>query len=789
MTLTSLFILLAFIFIGIPVMIIVGIVALVKYEKSHKRPNQYTVYGPPYIPPKKPREKLPASSIMLIIGTIFIMLSAVAFVCANWLKMESIGRVFTIAGASVIAFVISAVMKVVAKLDRTSSAFYMIGTLVGLVSFGTAGYYELFGEWFSFNGLGYGMFLAIMAGIASVSAFAGYNFYKHNSFNYCGFAFVAIGLAYLCLQICISLEADTDMYCLLIAIVQLIITAVVHIYKPQKGTIYEKSARIMADITAVFYQVIALTYVVFTTFEPTWFTFGILVILLAQLILYGILKNQRWMFIFADIAGIYTALIISGCIDNEGNEPLAMFVFGIFTLAIYLVNLAISENLTSAKIISLVGLVIGAIVCLNADSRDLFFLNLLIPASVVAINVYYCMHKSRDIQFFAGIALPIMPLCMAYVTYDTFHNGRNSDELTTLVYGGLALLYILISAFFIYLPDFAFDFYTRHTTKAHTAEYACMIAGCFSLFAISSYSELFLISVLLCIAHFAVSYSMRCNVTAIGSVIAFIILVKNILEKFIENENIQSYIVFGVFAILILVSRFVFPNAVAYQENGRTKIDVALLSCWITLIDIPGDYNVTRFLTMISIAIFITGFVKKNTNKNATAVLLSISALIGAFALVERPFLDFDSYVITSKINLAIFVLLGASYRFIWRNHGEFARTISTVVFVLSFSGLIFDGIVNEFMANRIFVLAVTAGILVFSFYAKSKTWFTASSIALVILTVLLTARYISTAGWWIYLLAVGVVFIVIATINEACKKKGETMKETVTKTFEDWTW
>ena len=128
-------------------------------------------------------------------------------------------------------------------------------------------------------------------------------------------------------------------------------------------------------------------------------------------------------------------------------------------------------------------------------------------------------------------------------------------------------------------------------------------------------------------------------------------------------------------------------------------------------------------------------------------------------------------------------------YKFIWREQKDVSKVISTIVFILSFAGLIIDGLVHPEMGNRIFVLAVTAAILILSFYAKSKTWFIASSVALVFLTIVLTAKYFKSAGWWVYLLAVGVIFIVISAINEACKKKGESMKETVTKTFSDWTW
>lgn len=796
MTMSILYMLLFFIFIGIPALIIIGIVALVKHEKkkSEQRWKKQQIWldpnmcGPVYRPNytlKKPEHKLSASTVMLLIGTIFIMLSAITFVAANWLGMEPVGRVFTLAGAAVLAFAISGVLKAVVHLDKTSSAFYMIGTLVGIVSFGTAGYYEMFGEWFSFSGMGNCTFLAVTALLASVSAFAGYNLYKHESFHYTAFSFISLAILFLCGQLAYQYEE----YAIAVAIAQLIITAVLHIFKPQKNTIYDKPARVIGDITAIIYQLMAMCYVISSTFKPTWYTFAILVILLGQLFLYGFLKNKKWLFIWADIAAIYASIVVSVVCETEANEPVSMLVFGLLTLGIYVFNRFISENPGTAKAVSFVGLIIGAIVCLNANTEYLYGLNLLVPAAVVVLSIYYCLHKSKDIQFIAGIALPLMPWCIAYSIYDSYWTGGNSGELGVLVYGGLALVYIIIAAFFIYLPSISIDFYSKHLIKAHTAEYSAMAAAIIALFTVVDYSEFYFITIALCILHFIISCSMRCNITAAGSVIALIAVVRNILGECVDSEFEAVLILYGLFAVLIILSRVVFPKAVISKENGRTKIDILLPASMIAIWGTAFVDDMSYFLFKIAIAVFIASFVKKNTGKNAAAVLLSVSAFIASCAFIFRPFFMTDSSVISSKVNLAIMVLLGISYRFIWRNHGGTAKIVSTVVFILAFAGLIFDGIIHDSMGNRIFVLAVTAAILIFSFYAKSKTWFTASSIALVILTIMLTGKYFEFAGWWVYLLAVGVIFIAIAAVNEACKKKGESMKETVSKTFSDWTW
>jgi hypothetical protein len=282
---------------------------------------------------------------------------------------------------------------------------------------------------------------------------------------------------------------------------------------------------------------------------------------------------------------------------------------------------------------------------------------------------------------------------------------------------------------------------------------------------------------------------MKCNITAAGSVIALVVTLKEIIGENIVSDRISDYLMFGLFAVLVIASRVIFPESLICKKNDRINIDVLLPVSVIALFGISGIDNVTSFLIYIAIAVFVAAFIKKNTNKNAAAVILSVSAFFVAFAFITRQFFVFDSSLVSSKINLGIILLLGVVYRFIWRNHKDASRIISTIMFILAFAGLIVDGIGHDNMFNRIFVLAVTAAVLIFSFYAKSKTWFSVSSIALLILTILLTAKYFTSAGWWVYLLAVGVIFIAIAAANEASRKKGESIKATVTKTFSDWTW
>lgn len=781
--------LIAGIILFIPAVITVIVIACVKADNKKRREMQGYYVNGEFIPPKlpelkPPREKvsLSASAIMLLIGTAFIVLAAITFVAANWVDMSPAGRVFALLAESALGFGISVLLKKVIGLNRTSMAFYMIGSIIAVISLITAGYYELLGSWLAVGGDGAALLYGVSAIVVAAASFVAYPIYNSKAFNYIGTSFVSLAIVFFCIQ-------PTDYYkefAVVIAMAQLIITAIIHFMKLHKDTEMERPIELIGDISAVVYQFMAGVYVFATTFEPTVYTFAVLAVLLVQLLVYGIFKNQKWMFIFFNLIGIYTGFIVTGLVEDTIGESYAMLLFGAVTALFYIVNRIIPNNLSSCHAITLIGAIFGSIVSLVAGNDEYFGLNLIVPAITSLGIISYGLNKDNSVQTASGIISPILPFFMALFMND---NLSKSDETKTAVFGVLVFVYIAVAAFFIFMPKISFELHAKHPVRSQAAIYTNMICAVAVLFNISGYSQLFMIPIILCILHFAVSYAMTCNITAVGSVASLIHLANSVLKEYADYGDARLYIMFMLFVVLIVISRIIFPDGFTVKTENKTRIDVILLSSWTAIIPMLTGNKISMFLFLISIAVFIAGFIKRNTEKENACVILSFSSALACLAFMTRPFLTPDSSMIASKVNIAIFALLGVAYRLIWKNHPNGSKIASTVIFIISFASLIIDGMVFDSVANKIFVLAVTAGVLVFSFFVKSKTWFVASSIALVIMTIFSTIRYFNSAGWWLYLLIVGAVFIAIASVNEVCKKNGETMKSTVAKKFSDWTW
>ena len=118
--------------------------------------------------PEKHREPLSSSTVMLLIGTALVVLSRIAFGAANWLNTSPLGRVAIIMTASVVSFLISLLFGKGVKLKGTSIAFYIVGSLMIPVAMTVAGYYDLFGRWFSV--FGGGRYLLFALGFAMTAA-------------------------------------------------------------------------------------------------------------------------------------------------------------------------------------------------------------------------------------------------------------------------------------------------------------------------------------------------------------------------------------------------------------------------------------------------------------------------------------------------------------------------------------------------------------------------------------------------------------------------------------------
>lgn len=734
------------IILAVPIATVVMIVKHIKKKKEN------------YVKPE--REKLSPSAILFIIGTFFVMFSGVAFGVAGWVKTTPTGRVGIMLLAVFVSFGIGILFNRFLKLDGTSSTFFAIGNFMLGISTVTAGHYGLIGSWLSAEGGGSAMVFAISVMLMAVSSYIEYRMLKKPVFLYFCFLSLSACIVFLSAQV----AGDYDSFALLMITFQAVMTACLYFF----GFRENKPLRVSMIISCWFFASIAFLKVTDSYFSPDTVTYFIMSAITLQLIVYGILFNKPSLKALQSVSSLLLIMMI--IFDIKEHETI---VFSLSTLALYVANRFIPQIKNKfSEILTFIFAVTGSCVVLSEQETAM----IVVPVAMSVLIMLYAFSEKKSTQVFFGLVSPVLPFFTA--TYFNSVIFENYSAHMCFILCSVALS--VITALIIFLPVYAFGLYAKFPRKTDTILYANMIGSAIiicGVFMQSSYTFL----LFACAVHFAVSFSMKNNFTAFASSFFGLATLCEIIAEHSDNEICFEFIIF---VLIMIVSRVFFKDSIYIRTEKHFRIDCLMFSAVAFFIYII-DYS--EFLCMVAFALFVANFVRKKTSTEKSGVILSISAFIMTLAFFNRPFLVSDSDMINSKVNLAVVALMGIAYRYIWKNHPKASEISSQVIFMLDFSGLIFDALYFHTLSNTVFVLAVTAVVLVISFITKSKKWFATSSVALVIITVYSMKKYFMSLDWWAYLFIAGLALIAVASLNEYCKKSGKSIKTKISEVFSDW--
>ncbi len=738
---------------------------------------------------RKERKKLNSSAVLLLIGTAFVILSGLALTAANWVNTTPIERTLIILGGTAVSFIASILLRSLAKLENTSAAFYIVGTFFSATTFLTAGYYGLFGDWFSAYGEGSMLMYAVCFGIAAIILINAGRIFNRSVFDYVGLSAVYIALIFVAEQIT---ESFGDFAVLLIAF-QALITASVHILNIDKSLPFAKAFRHTSDFASVLFAFISLCHPLSSFYDTDYAAYLIIVLVIIQLTTYGIIKNNKTLTAASCIVELFLALVI--CSDLSLKDNYASALFSSMTMLIYIANRFIPKKKTTfGETASLTGMIISSMISVFCLDINTIGLSLFIPI-ICCLTVYsYAYHSNKIIQAVFGIISPVLPLIIAGMVnnelYNSFlHNNSDySDKITSIVLSILSVVLTLITAFLNSKQEIVLR--NIHTRKSNTVLYSNMFVSAFVIFMTIPETDNYFLLLAAALIHFFVSEKLPVNISSAGSVISIFTIIGNLLDNInSDNDAVLTITALFMFAVLIFISRFMYRESLFIKNENECKADYIQLLLWVAVIIFGINCDTTGFVNQLMTAVFIANFIRKNTKAETARILISISALSADYALITRPVLLPENILISSKITLGLIALLGICYRYIWRANEKASRTASTLLYITAFSGLILDAMHFSNGGNTIFVLCVTSAILIISFMSKSKTWFSVSSIALMVMTLWASRKYLETLSWWIYLFIAGIIFIILAAVNEYFKTKGENVKTGFSKAFSDWKW
>lgn len=100
------------------------------------------------------KNKAAAMSVLMMIGIIFVILAGLVFSTAVWAALGEVGRTLAIGIVAALFFGVSAFTGKKLKLERTSFAFYILGSFFSAITLLTAGFFGIMGSYFSVAGEG-----------------------------------------------------------------------------------------------------------------------------------------------------------------------------------------------------------------------------------------------------------------------------------------------------------------------------------------------------------------------------------------------------------------------------------------------------------------------------------------------------------------------------------------------------------------------------------------------------------------------------------------------------------
>ena len=393
--------------------------------------------GVPYTPPHE-ETKISSSSVMLTVGVILVSIAGLVFATALWASLGGPGRTGIIGIAAVFFFIISLFSYKKLGIKDSSNAFYTLGSVFTVITYLTAGYYELFGEALSFDGVHQWLFIGGASAIVSALAYKGYSLYKK---KYLAVMSLAGGFAaYLLIARDIS-GSSISVFSLLGSVgLSACLAAVIYIAKGKPDWVCD-TLKVCAGISGVISVLSPFVYNIGDWAAADYFT---AIILFAIISLYAFKRDSKPMQAFHSVYMLAVTLsVVLQIFGEDGSEldklTAAFFAFicmGLIYRAFAALRTSVSDNIFS--------IASGLTLILMADLSD----NSILPfvCSVFMIG-YFCIY-ALDKKPYSPIYAVLAPLTVAYMgacldSYLTYvqdvSTGGYMIILVSVIYSAAAL--------------------------------------------------------------------------------------------------------------------------------------------------------------------------------------------------------------------------------------------------------------------------------------------------------------------------------------------------------------
>jgi hypothetical protein len=133
---------------------------------------------------------------MLKVGVLMVGISGLIFATTSWEVISDLMKVVALIIMAALFYGLSKFSELKLKLDKTTITYWILSMIFIIFAFLCAGYFKIFGEYFSLNGSGNGLFRTVLWLLVAVLSFLSYySKFKYDSFLYGTYSGLSAALA------------------------------------------------------------------------------------------------------------------------------------------------------------------------------------------------------------------------------------------------------------------------------------------------------------------------------------------------------------------------------------------------------------------------------------------------------------------------------------------------------------------------------------------------------------------------------------------------------------------
>lgn len=570
---------------------------------------------------------------LLALGCALVLLAGIIFAVTEWTSLSGFYKTIALITASLVFFIMSFVSEKMFKLKSSAITYYILGNVFSIVTFISAGYFNVFGNWFSLNGEGVKLYEAFLWGIVGALTYFGYIKYYNRKLFY----ILDLAILMIISSVLNFFTVGKDV----LLLVEIIILAVFALISSKNEIV-----KIANTFSRVFLPIVSFSLPFlgadFGNEEKILFnliSFGIVFVSSYYL---AVEKKKLFYEIFAPIFTLFTLFSFTANFGTDSKIILLQFI--LITMILYLIGFSKKENKglfsTSAIVCDI------ALVYTLLDSLDLGFVYLAIISGIalLAISISVSFSDKFWVGHFEIWIEPIKVILLAYAIYNLAYKFQYIESKMFL-----AMLGIVFACICMFRKGIIKKLYF---IGAIVASVGVLFAGGFmpvsqSLILISLVILFFVISkssdnnfkmcrelvyglVLLALALIFNNTFSHFNMEIIGIVLLSIIY--TILFFVFDNDNILRY--FTIVALLIPyvsilpISMFndevnsilyslpwlalIFVYTRGFLESAELKIvnaiEIVVLSMWYLSLSTQISLETAIFIGIISFASILIGY-------------------------------------------------------------------------------------------------------------------------------------------------------------------------------------